>query len=244
MKFALLSVLLLAIFAMPCKYAYGEAAPLDSGSFVSPDHRFAFQLSSAKYGYHAKIEDLNSKKSSDSVLAVPETVESGGGMVLNSANREYSQPIDFQTAIYRVDWTSDSKTFAVVYHVADGSTASLFHFDGNAWHQIDPAPTPVYPKCPYVDSTEQWGNSSPIHLRGPSYTETIFDEKVASHTVWLSYGVETDESHRHSHFYICNFDFDPVSKKLSHIQLRLVSVPEFLRLRARRDYSRSMYPRL
>lgn len=168
MKFALCLALVLAVTSVHSQFAYGEATPLDSGSFVSPDHRFAFLLSPAKYGYHAKIEDLNSNKSTDSVLAVPETVKSGGGMVLNSANREYSQPIDFQTAIYRVDWTSDSKTFAVVYHVADGSAVSLFHFDGKAWHQIEIAPSPVFPKCPYVDSTEQSGKSPPIHLRGPS----------------------------------------------------------------------------
>ena len=102
MKFALCLALVLAVTSVHSQFAYGEATPLDSGSFVSPDHRFAFLLSPAKYGYHAKIEDLNSNKSTDSVLAVPETVKSGGGMVLNSANREYSQPIDFQTAIYRV----------------------------------------------------------------------------------------------------------------------------------------------
>jgi hypothetical protein len=243
MKFALRWALLLAVFAVSGEYAYGETAPLGSGSFISPDHHFAFQISSAKYGYRAKIEDLNSNKSTDSVLAVPETVDSGGGMILNSANREYSQPIDFQTAIYRVDWTSDSKTFAVVYHVADGSAVSLFHFEGKAWHQIEIAPSPVFPKCPYVDSTEQSGNTLPIHLRGPSYSETIFDEKASSRTVWVSYGVETDESHRHSLFYVCNFAFDPVSQKLSHIELRMVSIPEFLSLRARRDYSRSLYPR-
>jgi hypothetical protein len=243
MTFALRWALLLAVFAVPGEYACGEATPLGSGTFISPDHHFAFQLSPAKYGYHAKIQDLNSKQSIDSVLAVPETVESGGGMILNSASREYIQPIDFQTAIYRVDWTSDSKTFAVIYHVADGSTLSLFHFDGKAWHQIEIAPSPVFPKCPYVDSTEQSGNSPPILLRGPSYIETILDEKASSHTVWASYGVETDESHRHSNFYVCNFAFDPVSQKLSHIELRLVSIPEFLHLRAQRDYSRSLYPR-
>jgi len=245
MKFALQVALLMAFFAVTEEYVYGEAVPLDSGSFVSPDCHFALQLSPAKYGYTADIKDCRSGKITDSVLAVPATVISSRGQeVLNSDNRETSQRFDFQTAIYRVDWTGDSRTFAVIYHVADGSAASLFHFDGKAWHQIDLGPTPGFPKCPYEDSTEQYDNSPPIHFHGPSFTETIFDEKAALHTVWISFGVETDQSHRHSHFYVCNFDFDPVSQKLSNIELRMVSIPEFLRLRARRDYSRSMYPRL
>ena len=126
MKMALRLTFLFAVTWVLGEYARGEAVPLGSGSYVSPDHRFAFQLSPAKYGYSAKIADLTSNKSDDSVLAVPETVESGGGTILNTIDREYSQPIDFQTAIYRVDWTRDSKTFAVIYHVADGSTVSLF----------------------------------------------------------------------------------------------------------------------
>jgi hypothetical protein len=224
-------------FVALAKLAHAEATAIDHGSFASPDHRFAFVLTPAQYGYHVAIKDLHAGTPTVSAL--------GASDPDNNAARphEVSAPIQFQTNIYRVNWTRDSKTFAVIYHVADGSAVDVFHFDGNAWHQMSVEPSPVFPKCPYVDTTGQYDNGPVIHYHGPSFNETIFDENAGAHTVWISYGVETDTSYRHSRFYLCNFDFDPVTQKLSHVELRQLSIPEFLRLRGRYDYTRSLYPR-
>jgi hypothetical protein len=197
--------------------APGEAPIIDHGSFISPDGHFSLEFGGfVDRGFQYAMKDRRT------------------GEIKRFLEPDY----DLWGPLYSVEWTRDSASVLLVYHIADGSVASVLHFDGNAWKNLGIDPSPVDSKCPQDVVTENGVTSS-----NPSYIGTVFDHKAGDHEVWLSFGVQTDESRRHSRFYVCNFDYDPVTTKLSHVELRRVGIPTFVRLKMRHDYSQSPYPK-
>jgi hypothetical protein len=185
--------------------ARAEALTIDHGSFPSPDGHFALEVGGFFKGeYHYAIKDQ--KTGSLQTLAEPQFILWG--------------------PLYAVDWTRDSKSVLLVYHVADGSTSSVLHFDGKAWHGSEVDPTPVESKC-HGDE---------------GYNMTVFDHRAAHHHVWVSYGIQTDLSHRHTRLYVCNFEDDPSTGTISHVTLHQVTNLTYRRLKAVHDYSENPYP--
>jgi hypothetical protein len=185
--------------------AHAEAPTIDHGSFPSPDGHFALEVGGFfDHDFHYAIK--NQKTGDLQNLVEPKFILWG--------------------PLYAVDWTRDSKSVLLVYHVADGSEASILRFDGKAWHELAVAPTPVESKC-HGDE---------------GYNATIFDHRAATHDFWISYGIQTDLSHRHTLLYVCNFDDDPATGTLSHVTLHHVTTPTYRRLKAVHDYSENPYP--
>jgi hypothetical protein len=207
--------LVFLVFALQSR---GEAPTIDHGSFLSPDGRFSLE-----FGGFVDRDFQYAMKNRRT------------GEVKRLAEPDY----DLWGPLYSVKWTRDSTSVLLIYHIADGSEATVLHFDGKSWRLLGIDPSPVDSKCPQDETIENG-----VKSWNPSYFATVFDHKTGKHEVWLSYGVQTDESRRHSRFYVCNFNYDPVTTKLSHVELRQVSIPTFVRLKMRHDYSESPYPKV
>jgi hypothetical protein len=209
-----ISVVLFAWISHP---AWAAAPLIDHGSFISPDNHF-----SLVYGGFIDREFQYAIKNRQT------------GTIERFAEPDYS----LWGPLYSVQWTGDSRSVLLVYHIADGSVATVLHFNGTTWRELDIAPTPVDSRCPKDEVTENGKTSFE-----PSYFGTVFDHKVGHSEVWISYGIQTDESRRHSHFYVCNFNYNPETQSLSHVKLHEIDIPTFVHLKMIHDYSESPWPK-
>jgi hypothetical protein len=197
--------------------AFCEAPIIDHGSFISPNGAFSLE-----YGGFVDRDFQYAMKNRQT-----------GGV------ERFSEPAYFLWGpLYSVQWTGDSQSVLLIFHVADGSVATVLHLNGKAWEELDIAPTPVDAKCPQDEVTENGKTTFEA-----SYFGTVFDHHVGRSQVWISFGVQTDESRRHSQFYVCNFNYDPATQSLNRIELRKVDIPTFVRLKMKRDYSESPWPK-
>jgi len=104
---------ILALIVLACAYSNGvgdeTSIDLDKSTFPSPDRKSVVAFESKDDGWY--YLDLKNSKT---------------GQVDSSMKIEL-------TPLFSVQWTRDSKTIAIVSHVAHGSTATLFHFNGGMW---------------------------------------------------------------------------------------------------------------
>ena len=204
-----LASLILALFLFGSCPAIAEAPALNPGSFVSPDAKFSLLFQGFSDGwYHYQIRNQKT------------------GQIQDFSNPD----LGLFGPLYSVEWTGDSQSILLVYHIADGSTAALLHYDGNSWHELDIRPDAVALQHPLKD------DDFPI--------ETVLEHRVDLRNIWILWGFIIRPAHAAApeHIYTCGFNFDPFTRLKRHLLVHEVSTRDYRRLKAVHNYSQNPYP--
>lgn len=89
---------------------------------------------------HAFADQLASNSRSTSPTREFVAVYDPDQIEIRTADDELVYRVDGIPPVYALRWTRDSKTVAIVHHLAGGSAAMLVHCDGKAWKHfaVDP----------------------------------------------------------------------------------------------------------